>query len=408
MSLRNILIINQPWGNRGDEAAHRALIRQLNVACPETKITILGYLDYNNAEHEFVVEHPNNNYVQFYFPFNYGAVLLDKFVTLLGWVNLALLIHPIFRKLVPYYKQADLILSAPGGICMGGFQNWHHLFLLKVAQTLRKPIAYYSRSFGPFPTQTWSNRRFKKISIDLLKYCKFLSIRDSKTMQLADSIKLSYTAAIDTAFLEQPQVILPKEITTQIGMKYIVFVPNSLTWHYAYTHCKQEKIDSFYQAIINELRTLYPDHKIVFLPQLCSIGKRGDYYYFKKLAQESNYNNCIAIPETYGSDIQQTIIRNASLMIGARYHSIVFAINNYVPFVALDYEHKITGMLEELGLEAYKVSIQNIFSSEVSILDALIQIKNKLSLPMWEKEKMDVAHNLARSCLESLIHKWHK
>lgn len=58
-------------------------------------------------------------------------------------------------------QKADLIICAPGGICMGGFQDWNHLFYLQLAKYARKPLAYYGRSFGPFPITTKSNRDFK-------------------------------------------------------------------------------------------------------------------------------------------------------------------------------------------------------------------------------------------------------
>ena len=50
------------------------------------------------------------------------------------------------------------------------------------------------------------------------------------------------------------------------------------------------------------------------------------------------------IDDIYSSDIQQTVISGSDFVIGARYHSIVFAINNAVPFMALNYEHKFKGL----------------------------------------------------------------
>lgn len=54
------------------------------------------------------------------------------------------------------YKESDVVLCAPGGICMGGFQNWWHLFMLQLAKYIGKPLVYYGRSFGPFPVVTRS------------------------------------------------------------------------------------------------------------------------------------------------------------------------------------------------------------------------------------------------------------
>lgn len=381
MSLRNILIINQPLGNRGDESAHRALMRSLNKFFPETKITVLNYMDYLNAEEEFIVEHPNNEYIRFLFPKNWLALSFCKFITKFGFINLGVHCHPILRRLLPFYKNADLILCAPGGICMGGFQNWRHLFLLLLAKLLHKPLVYYSRSFGPFPIETWQNRRFKKLALDMLHYFDFLSIRDAETMCLADSLGIKYVPAIDTAFLEQPRVDIPIEVQNKLTDRYIVFVPNSLTWHYAYKKYSQNMIDYFYIRLMQGLRSLYPQHQILMLPQLCSLGEKGDYAYFKSLLHGYNDDNVFVVPDIYGSDIQQTIIKDAKLVIGARYHSIVFAINNKVPFLALSYEHKIAGLLEELDLSECKVNINDVFENKDSVERAIKQCLDNILYP---------------------------
>lgn len=70
-------------------------------------------------------------------------------------------LHPMIFNIMKLYKESDVVLCAPGGICMGGFQNWWHLFMLQLAKYIGKPLVYYGRSFGPFPVVTRSNRQFK-------------------------------------------------------------------------------------------------------------------------------------------------------------------------------------------------------------------------------------------------------
>jgi colanic acid/amylovoran biosynthesis protein len=409
--MHNILIINQPMGNRGDESAHRALVRNLNEALPYTHITVLTFADYANAEQEFIVNNPLNEYVNFLFPHNLAASTVAQWSLKLGLQRIALHVHPILRKLIPYYQEADIVLCAPGGICMGGFQDWLHLFMLYVAKICKKPLVYYSRSFGPFPTRTWMNRRFKHLSETILRYFTFLSIRDKKTMQLADSMNIHYTPAIDTAFLEQPQVSVPQELQLQ-GKKYVVFVPNSLTWHYAFRQCSQKKIESFYISIIGLLRQKYPDCDIVMLPQLCSIGAKGDYTYFLKLQSlciPIDRSHIQVIPDIYGSDIQQSIIRKAELVVGARYHSIVFAINNGRPFIALNYEHKIAGVLELLQLSCRKVDIPPIvfLEPEDDTQNILYQLEHMLFIDGIDNKTIyqQKAHNIAQQCFDTMIQK---
>ena len=399
--IKRILIINQPLGNRGDESAHRALMRALNKNLPDTKIKVLVLFDYRNSSSAIEEQHPNNEYVHVSHPHNCRMVALMKLLMTLRMVRLGSYMYPFLRKLIPYYKWADLVVCAPGGICMGGFQDWLHLYQLYLAKVLNKQLVYYSRSFGPFPTCTFSNRLFKRFSLEMLRYFSFLSIRDAKTMQLADELGLSYVPSIDTAFLDAPQIPIPSEVSAKLQGDYMVFVPNSLTWHYAYKSIPQERIDAFYLAIMDRLHERYPSWQIVMLPQLYGCGVQGDYTYFQKLREQFQYKkSVIVLPDVYGSDVQQGIIRGAKLVIGARYHSIVFAINQGVPFVALCYEHKMKGLLEELSLQKYGVDIDDAFSTEAlarqSVVDvcALFNAGNEKAIENARKQ----AKNMTEYC----------
>lgn len=403
MSVRNILIVNQPIGNRGDESAHRALVRSLNKALPETKIVVLGFMDDKGAYDEFKVDHPNNEYVKFLFPHNLLAPNFIKFLPKYGLATLGTFLHPVLRKLIPYYKAADVVLCAPGGICMGGFQSWRHLYFLLLAEYFKKPIVYYSRSIGPFPIKTWLNRRFKKISDHLLHTMNFISLRDAQSKGIAERMGMDYVFSIDTAFLQQPRVEVDKAIAEQIdGQPFIVFVPNQLTWHYAYKHVPQERIDQFYLELMKKVRNMYPEHKLVMLPQLCTAGLAGDYSYFKTLAEQSGMDNIVVVSDKYGSDVQQTLIAEASFLIGARYHSVVFAVNNEVPFIALNYEHKIKGLLEDLGLSGNIVDITRVFD-DVQTMDAVMrQFDAKLRDEKEVKPSRQKANDIAQNCFKQL------
>lgn len=404
MNVKEILIINQPVGNRGDESAHRALVRALNAALPDTHITVLSFSDYANGIKEFVVKSPNNEYIRFLFPHNLAAVPYAKFLIQKGLTRIGTFVHPILRRLIPYYKRADLVLCAPGGICMGGFQNWRHLYLLQLARSMKKPIAYYSRSIGPFPEETALNRKFKTASIELLRYFSFLSLRDRKSKNIAEELGIQYVSAIDTAFLEQPRCEIPSELQDKLQDKYVVFVPNQLTWHYAYRNASSGLINRFYLSIMKSIRQEYPSCQIVMLPQLCSLPDDvGDYWYFKELQRLDGGNNVFVVPDTYGSDIQQTIIAKAQCVIGARYHTIVFAINNEVPFVALNYEHKIAGLLEELNLSDHIADITQAFNDEESMTQRLANFAVTIKQVGHCCPHRGKAHQLAKKCFRQFM-----
>ncbi len=142
------------------------------------------------------------------------------------------------------------------------------------------------------------------------------------------------------------------------------------------------------------------DYNIVMLPQLYNAGKKNDCLYFKRLKEETEHpSRIIVFPDTYSSDIQQIIIKDAQMIIGTRYHSIVFGINNRVPVIALSYEHKIAGMLEILGIKGRSFE----FNTEASIHKfdfAKFEQVITGNQPSREnlKEYADHAHAIAMSC----------
>lgn len=138
------------------------------------------------------------------------------------------------------------------------------------------------------------------------------------------------------------------------------FVPNELTWHFRYKDIPRQRIDGFYLKLLFILEEKFPKTKIVMLPQTYN-SSVNDFAYFERLKSRSQSKNIVVVDENRSSDVQQAIISGARLVVGARYHSIVFALNNNVPFISLSYEHKMKGLLEKLGFTKDMVEIQDIF-----------------------------------------------
>lgn len=398
-----ILIINQPLNNRGDESAHKALVRMICKEIPNAQIQVLFVGANANSVLQFNVNIPNVQYINL----NCKKAFYKIAVFGLKHNNFHFLwnLHPTIREIIRIYNNTDYVLCAPGGICMGGFQNWLHLFFLKLSKYCKKPLFYYGRSFGPFPTKTLDNQIFKKISIEMLHYFSFLSIRDKKTEDIAKSLNIKYVPTVDSAFLDSPQVAIPNEILSLISnKKYMVFVPNLLIWHYAYKNLNKETILTFYSNIIDIILNKYPDINIVMLPQTFNYKtyEGDDINLFKEISQIKKDKRIIVIPDIYSSDIQQTIISKALFLIGVRYHSIVFAINNNIPFIALSYEHKISGLLETLHKTDSLIDISNMTNDKAVTDNILSKIKELIIHLEKDNETKIRAQNNANECFQQL------
>lgn len=396
-----ILLVNQPLNNRGDESAHKALVRTIIKEMPDVELTVLFM---NKREEriedsvkQFAVQSPKVKYGIF-------SPLLSKgmyYIMKLGQktkIHLLWFLHPALVQYMQYFKKTDIVVCAPGGMCMGGFQDWKHLFNLQCAKHYNKPLAYFGRSLGPFPTVTKNNRIFKEISMEMLGYFSFLSVRDCKSLMLVDELGIkNYISVVDTAFLETPKVPIPNEIIQSIGNSdYFVFVPNLLIWHPAYIEsATKEDIIDFYTKLLEKMFKTFPQYKAIMLPQTFNDINCDDVVFFRDIAKRVHDSRVVVINDQYSSDIQQTIISKAKLVVGARYHSIVFALNNNVPFIALSYEHKMEGLLQTLGDTSSMISIEHLFSTKDSQADVLKQFREKLSNIKYNKSITEDAKCIA-------------
>ena len=398
-----IAVVNQPLGNRGDEAAHRALIRSLINKFPETQIDVLFLNDNQQMIDDFVVKSSMVKYINLRGMHKASNKCMK--LTMLRNNMCFTRLHPLLRKFDKTIAEYDCIVCAPGGICMGGFMKWDHIWQLYIAKKRNIKILYWGRSIGPFTDQDLEHTEFKKICQSLINYFDYISLRDDISFEIAKNMNVTPDLTVDSAFLE-----VPEYIDKQIGKtSYVVFVPNELKWHYKYKDKSKKCIDDFYLYIMNELISAFPGHHIVMLPQTCKTSI-NDYGYFVSLREQFEYKDkVIVIDENQSSDIQQCIVRNADFVVGARYHSIIFAINNKVPFLSLSYEHKMRGMLETLNLNDRQINIENIFHDTDSMVESVIlkevcdRIRNTIPVDQESKKAKSIVKDAFDRMCEHII-----
>ena len=384
-----IILIDQPVRNRGDESANKALVRRLVLEPSIERITV-PYRYPEDAMRPFMVDDKKVVYV--HTPEDIAYYRARIYGVKRGWTFLWKL-DPSVRGLVSLYKEADIVVSSPGGINLGGFKDWHHVFFLELARDLGKPLAYFGRSIGPFGDSDPDSSLFHGKAERLLDYMSFISLRDSESEKYVG--ERPHVMTLDSAFLEVPKAEIPSEIHDYLdGSPYMVFVPNSLVWHYRYKETGIDRVRSFFVRMLSEIKAIYPGHKVILLPQLYAGPSwiENDRLFFEEIASKDDF----VAPDTYSSDIQQAIVRRASFLVGARYHSIVFALNNDTPFVALSYEHKMSGLALALGKVERVVDISSAFDSEKDEDSAIENVTSRLKV----LEKDPVASAKARSVAE--------
>lgn len=405
------LLIEQPVNNRGDESAHRGFINRLADSFPNSTIEVLFFEKLPIEVDDMRVNRANVKYINI--PVRHKLFAPHRMIKLFMMFNMPWLLTtlPIIKKIRKLYAEADYIVCAPGGIDMGGFQNWVHIGLLNLAKEMNKKIIYFARSIGPFPTKTIFNRLFKKKSIELLSGFNFVSLRDNKSQQLAKELGIPVVHTIDSAFLYYTPEEAPNSFKNEIGNnEYITLVPNSLAWHHDFNCYGYEIFSKFWTKLTNRLLDEYPTYKIAMLPQTTNYGYSASlpdgYKYFCKIKNASKQPERIAVlEEKYGSNIQQGIISKSKFLIGARYHSIIFSINQARPFVSLCYEHKMKGVTDMLGKQ--DINIHDLFDgNEITdekidkFIDRIIDMTHNITPDEQAQEK---ARTIANNGFNKLV-----
>lgn len=398
-----ILIVNQHTQNHGDEAAGLALIRKLyeNGYKDITVLYNITYLEdiktdykrcfhlYKNVKHVLqkrnirgidravilYVENPN---------------ILTKYIGL---------IFSGLRREYKLIKKSEYVISAPGGASFGMHKSYRNLWRLMIAKNEKRKYAIYSPSIGPFENNDLFKNQVKNILFD----ADYLSLRDKKSYQFADELNVKYIKSIDSAYLDTVVDKPPENIIEILPEKYIVIVPNQLyNWHFKYKDIDQNKVDGFYKKLI--IRFVEKGVNVVLLPQLYCQGNNNDESYFESLRKE--LNGVIVVPTDYNSDIQQYVISNSEFVVGARYHTIVFAINNAKPFCSLSYEYKISEMIKLLDLTDNNIDINYAFDNQENSIKKIYQMyeERDLNIPILKKAQY-TAKNIAKMTFEEFSRK---
>lgn len=399
--MRRVVIINQACGNRGDEAAHRAFVKAL-LEDGRFEVTTLTVGVAEGALSSMRV--PGAGYVnlspgRLYYKLTAGA--LKKRLGFLWRLS------GTARRIAREMKGADAVVCAPGGMDLGGFRNWHHLFLVRLALLTAPEVAYFGRSIGPF-----GHDRFAAMSIGALRRCGFVSLRDARSWDVGDASGLQAHKMLDVVFAaRRPSVsdIAPGSgLPEGIGRaEYCVLVPNSLQWHPAFSGLGADCVKSFFISMIHGIAERFPGLKIILLPQL--FGERGvnqgDADFFKELAAASGQGDgsggiVHALPGSIDSDMQRAIVSGARFLAGARYHSAVFAASAGTPLLSLTYEDKMKGLVERLPLPSvaeYDLRCGLDASAALSRLDGM-------SLSRYETSpELEAVRDLTGKCLAECL-----
>src|SRR6056297_2731145 len=149
-SRKTVLVINQHGENRGDEAAMRAMIGEIEKALDGARFTIIVQFQDTSLQLPFSEDvtllHMKMPYSHFL------GLVIHAGLRRIG-LQLGFLLTESTRQIIRAYEHADIVLSAPGGPYFGDIYHNHeivHWFYVWMAHVHERPLFLYAPSAGPF------------------------------------------------------------------------------------------------------------------------------------------------------------------------------------------------------------------------------------------------------------------
>ncbi len=272
-----------------------------------------------------------------------------------------------------------------GGI-IGRYTMYYQLFHIRLALKMKKPVYIMPNSFGPFKSQ-----KNVKILNKILDKCKFISARESiSASKTSNGLNRDIPLFPDLGFFLQGE---EKQNIEKYLEKY------SINLHEEKYVAITARPYRFYNTENPEYRyEMYKQSFVQIIEYISSLGYVPLLVVHTR-AQNNHENDEICIQEIVkclSKNCKYIIIKDDDLtcrdlktiygicdaIIGTRFHSVIFSIDNGVPAIAVTYGgNKGQGIMKDMGLEEYAIKIEEMnYETLKAKFDKLLLDKEEIKI----------------------------
>lgn len=364
----NIIISNAYcYLNKGDAGIIRAMVQEFRKEYPNSSIKVISlYKDLDIGKYGdcqvidcLITPYTGTNRV-FKIIRNVMLFLLISFLNLL---------RIPYNETVREIQKADVIVSCGGGYLkarsMGQFLGdfMYHFIQFSTCIQFNKTFVIYAQTIGEF-----GNVFVKKIIKYVLKRADLVLPRESISYNYTKEMLGNYNnyfATSDIAFLlESKQVELPFLDTSKLKVGITL-----RSWHFPGESNRYELLENYKNAVEESIKFLSKEYnvEIYLMPQVIGPGKDNDLLITKEIfLKVKDLSNVHLVDIDLTPEELKYVYSKMSLFIGTRMHSNIFSLSERVPCVAISYDLKTDGIMNDVGLGDYVLNIKNINKEELN------------------------------------------
>lgn len=417
MSTPKKIIISHVYSsdNKGDAALTSVLIDDLKRQFPGANLTILRLEPVKKGSYfEGVPEMPSfmsyalNKYRNPLAKLAYTAYMTSATLTAAAWLRATGLHLPLpahLREISDVYEQADLIVPVGGGYIRSrkGLANRLNVPLLLhpllFGYVLGKPTVLYAQSVGPF-----QNKLETLMVAYVLRRMTLILLREDTSVALLANIGVvdTVTRAIDSGFLLKS--------TDTIDLRKLHHIPsNTLLVGVTVRSWLEGKAQVDYEkAIAKSLDHLVATSNahVIFIPQVTASKGDDDRVVSRRVRSHMRQKiHATLIEEAPDHHRIKAIYDSLDLLLGTRFHSVIFSLTSYVPVLAIEYEHKTSGIMHDLQLEDWVIKIEEVTAQRlIALLQELVH--KQVSYRALLRQRLPPYVHQARQAVIALEDAW--
>jgi len=394
----NQILLTYCWGNAnaGDKVITKGTILSLRKVYPDAKIVvwhISSKKDSNFDESKAYLQEIDSNIKLVLNPVkSYSDSFHLSFIPMIckNLLNKKSNLYELLRS--------DLVIFNCGHYFFwdsklpGKWTKLRASYPLFLAKLFNIPYGIYPHSFGPFEFRLYQ-LPIKFYYKNLFSDAKFLFTRESLSKEfLKKQIKGNFKVQnlIDSGFfVEERESEEAERILSKYNLEENKFI--AMTIRLSKRGSSEKLSSEKYEKYANKLSLIIDkiideyQYKVGLVCQVPS-DKIHSQNVIKKL-DEKKREKCKIIDEKLSPETLEAFYNKSRLLIGMRFHSLIFALNVGTPVMGIYYHHigpKISGLMEDFRWENLEFDLENLevenFMNEVNYI-----LNNEMELKIEEK-----------------------